>query len=320
MTTAIEFVWRAMGEPNACESDGTEMRPRAMQGARCAATGLPAEFRVDDALSDKFTTVTNRARWLPYGGDALHRSAVWACKALAFRCGAWFARADGVWPFAIRPLPGLKTPPRLRPCGLDVLLQPPAPPFVAALPLYGINHGGEMHVERAIWWRDGKPVIHQRPLIKLQSKHTLLYTRVSASSDRYHLQVDDAMPVVVDVAAWRAYRKHADELLEELRASGVGATDARTALLSGACPRGTSLPLARRWPTEMRPFDGARGATWWPLFVELLRMPELSEQTRKPSPREAAPALTSPPPRPAPTPPSAAATNTTPEPIQLRLL
>lgn len=281
MKTAIEFVWRAMGEPAACETDGTEMRPRAMGGARCAATGLPAEFRIDDAISDKFTTVTNRARWLPFGGGALHRSAVWACKALAFRAGSWFARENGVWWYPVRPLPGLKTPPRLRPDALEVLLAPPEPPFVAALPLYGIDHGGEMHIERCVRWTDGRAVVHERPLVKLQSKHTLLYAKVSTNAARYHLQVDDAMPVVVDVAVWRALKDEAHALLVEMRAAGVGATDARMALERGTCPRGCPIGLSARWALAMRPFVPVRGAPWWPLFVSLLRMPELDEATTK---------------------------------------
>lgn len=323
MTTAIEFVWRAMGEPAACETDGTEMRPRAMGGARCAATGLPAEFRIDDAISDKFTTVTNRARWLPFGGGALHRSAVWACKALAFRAGSWFARESGVWWYPIRPLPGLKTPPRLRPDALEVLLSPPEPPFAAGLPLYGIDHGGEMHIERCVRWTDGRAHVEARPLAKLQSKHTLLYARVSSSSMRYHLQVDDALSVAVDVAAWRRLKGHADALLAEMRAGGVGATEARLAIERAACPRSCPMSLVARWPSAMRPFESVRGAPWWPLFVSLLRMPELDESTRRPrAPAPAARVVAAPPmtlaPVPVPVPVHVAAEPRKPQ--QMRLL
>ena len=52
MTTAIEFVWRAMGEPAACETDGTEMRPLRLLEAissrdTATAMGLAAELGVD---------------------------------------------------------------------------------------------------------------------------------------------------------------------------------------------------------------------------------------------------------------------------------
>lgn len=183
----------------------------------------------------------------------------------------------GVWFVPLRPLVGL---PQTRPDPLAALLAPPPPPFIAGLPLYGIDHGGEANAHRAIWWDDaGRLVLPADPLIKLQSKHTALYAEVSDSAERYRLQVDDAADITVDVALWRGLRGVVEALLLEMRRAGVGAEDARAALTSLRPPTGYRV-ATQAWRERVAPLRPHVGARWWGLFLGLVPMPELVRQER----------------------------------------
>ncbi len=298
MTTGVEFLWRAAGCPRPTTSEGELIPTRDMRGARCAATGLPAEYALTDAISDNFTTVKNASRAWPFGGEALSAAAVWCARTVALRCALFFAREDGIWFEAMRPLSGCAQRRRMDP--LATLLNPPDPPFVACLPLYGVDHGGEANAERAVWWEReaggsarlllpkgpwvrrvdaSKPVGPTRPvdkpLIKLQSKHTAIYCRIAHRRDVYPLQIDDERDVVVDVALWSRLRVVAEDLLAELRAHGVGAVVARDSLTTGGAPFGAPLRIVARWPEMFAPLQPFIGAAWWPLFTQLLPMPDL---------------------------------------------
>lgn len=305
MTTAVEFLWRAAGCPTPTDTEGNEIRRRNMQGARCAATNLPADYHLDDAVSEKFTTLKNGGRAWPFGGPALSASAVWCTRTLALRCAMFFAREDGIWFEAMRPLPGVEC--RRRMDALATLLNPPEPPFVAGLPLYGIDHGGEANIERTVWWESSetgakillprgpwvrredasKPLgptrIVDKPLIKLQSKHTALFCRVSTRADVYPLQVDDSNDIVVDVAEWSRLRVIAEDVMAELRLAGVGANAVRAALQTGREPAGAPLSILAKWPATARHFARVVGSTWWPIFVQLLPMPELTPTPKAPA-------------------------------------
>ncbi len=307
------FLWMAAGCPAPVETDGTPISPRDMvreatrqrkrltglletaRGAKrahlarrlalvtdapwCASCGAPAEHRLDDAISDSFTTVRNANRAWAFGGDAICSACLWACKTLALRCALFFARLPdahgrgGIWFVSLRPLPGM---PQTRPDPLDVLLHPPPAPFVAGLPLYGVDHGGEANAHRVVWWGDdGRRIVPPDPLVKLQSKHTAIYTQVSLDANRYHLQIDDAADVMVDVPLWRALRSVCDRLLVDLRQGGVGAMEARASLLTGKAPMRAPLPLLAGWAERVAPLLPYTGAPWWPMFVNLLLMPDL---------------------------------------------
>lgn len=319
------FLWMAAGCPSPVETDGSPVPPRDMareaarqrkrltglletaRGAErarlarrlalvtdspwCASCGEPATYRLDDAISDSFTTVRNANRAWAFGGDAACPACLWACKTLALRCGLFFARLPdahgrgGFWFVSLRPLPGL---PQTRPDPLDVLLHPPPPPFVAGLPLYGIDHGGEANAHRAVWWDDaGRLLVPPSPLVKLQSKHTAIYTQVSLDRERYHLQIDDAADVMVDVPLWRHLRDVCARLLVDLRAGGVGAMEARAALVTGQAPVGAPLPLLSRWTERTAPLRPTMGAPWWSFFVNLLPMPDLPSRATPATRREA---------------------------------
>lgn len=263
----------------------------------CASCGEPASNRLDDAISDNFTTVKNACRAWAFGGTHICTACLWCCKALAFRCALFFARENGVWFVPIRPIPNW---PETRPDPLAALLNPPEPPFVAGLPLYGIDHGGEANAERCIWPWTGdaehpsvrtypqgpRLFVPTDPLIKIQSKHTALYCEISRSRERYRLQVDDVGDVTVDVALWRRLRVVCDALLIKMRLLGVGAQDARGALLNGRPPARAPIAILSTWRARSEPLRPYVGAPWWPLFTSLLLMPELTEQ---PKPERAAP-------------------------------
>lgn len=299
MMSAVQFLWRAAGCPDPTDAEGKPLQRRDMRGARCAATGEAADFSIYDAISDNFTTVKNAGRAWPFGGEALSAAAVWCARSVALRCALFFARESGVWFEALRPLPGIE--PRFRIDALATILNPPEPPFVAGLPLYGIDHGGEANAERAMWWERCKPGparplvprgpwsrrvdaskpigptrIVDKPLIKLQSKHTAIYCRVAHRRDVYPLQVDDTGDVMVDVALWSSLRIVAEEALLLMRAAGVGANAARGALIDGRAPMGCPLSLVAAWPRLTKPLEPHRKSAWWPLFVQLVPMPELT--------------------------------------------
>jgi len=359
------FLWLAAGSPTPVETDGSPIRTRDLPaGTVCASCGEPASYSLKDAISDSFTTVKNASRAWAFGGTGICAACLWCCKAIALRCGLSFARvADdhgpgGIWFVPMRPIPGWVPFPlaggmlTTRPDPLAALLTPPPAPFVACLPLYGVDHGGEANAERALlgampreesweavrfyvnaettkllpyapgadakargkavaqalaeraapwlpadrtpqweaflaitshyvltpWWR-----MATDPLIKLQSKHTALYARVSNSRMRYHLQVDDASDVMVDVPIWRAMREVCESLLVDMRAGGVGATDARTALLTLRQPPRAPLALLASWGSRVEPMRPYASASWWRLFTDLLPIPALTKTPKGPA-------------------------------------
>lgn len=286
---ATRFVWQAAGAPPPIETDGSPILPRGTPGT-CAHCGAgDARFVLSQAISDTFTTVRNASILWPHGGDRLCSACVWALKSLVPRTGLCFARvADehgpgGIWPIPVRPLPKpadwptAQPWPFTRPDALQVLLAPPPVPFVAWMPLYGIAHGGEAHIHRT-FGPDGRGGVHRPadPLWKLQSKHTLPFASIATDRRRYELAVDD-WAIVVDVELWGEMRGRCEPLLRALRAGGVGAEDALTALFTLEAPRAAPLALAAPafWRTRVAPLRPHVGARWWEIFVGLLKMPAL---------------------------------------------
>ncbi len=284
---ASRFVWEAVGRPAFVETDGTPIKPRFADDVGCASCGeVPAPFRMDDVISDKFTTIRNNGILWPYGGDHVCQPCGWTFKTLALRCAMGFARrADehgpgGVWFVPTRPMAKPASWPSSlpwrteRPDPLAVLLDPPPPPFVAWCPMYGIEHGGEAHVDRCYW--PGSPPSRRGTLIKLQTKHCVPYAKVSHSREQYDLALDE-WNITVDLALWRALREMASALLTELRAAGVGAEAARRSLLTLLPPLGAPLALVSppTWRARTLPFVQHIHSSWWSFFVELLPMPAL---------------------------------------------
>ena len=288
MMRATQFIWQAAGCPLPVDTTGAPIHPPDLGRTHphCASCGESASYRLDQAISDSFTTVQNNNRAWPYGGNHVCAACTWCTRTLALRCALWFARVSdehGTGGFCFvpcRPIPGH---PETRPDPLTSLLNPPPAPFVACLPLYGIDHGGEANAHRAVWWNtDGSLYLPADPLTRLQSKHVALFAQVSMSRERYRLQVDDCNDITVDVELWTSLRRHCDRLLLLLRSSGVGANESREALVTLQPPLGFKhCPATWRASTELlKPYHSA---AWWKLFVQLLLMPELVKTPRKES-------------------------------------
>lgn len=303
---AARAVWEWCGRPPPVEYDGT---PVVAHGhghkTPCATCGdAAAPFDLDDAFSENFRTPRNFGRMFPFGGQRLCVGCVWAVKTLALRCAPWFAAPPdalaawatrkglapmapvfapptGVWFYRSRPLPlpeGAPPTQRMpRPDVLGLLLDPPAPPFVAAFPLYGIDHGGENHVHRCPWNGIAPP----DALPRLQAKHVAILAAVSTTRDRYTLQVDDAEPFPVDVARLAALRDEVAALLVALRAGGVGAEDARMALREMRPPPRCPLDVVASWRTRTTQIARVVDAAWWPFLIQLFPMPDLPPRPAK---------------------------------------
>lgn len=287
--SATWLIWSAIGKPSPWMNEGTPIKSRGPTGI-CAHCGEPAEYKLQDAISDNFTTVKNDSRAWPFGGDSVCAACVIACKWIGLRAGLWFARENGIWFVPLRPIPGC---PETRPDTLSALLNPPEPPFVAGLPLYGIDHGAEANAGRIIW--PGEP-IPADPLFRVQSKHTAIYARVAYSRERYPLQVDDANDIVVDVPFWTKQIALATTVVAELRAAGVGAEDIRRSLVTMNPPPRAPISMLVRWREIRSMFESHCGAQWWDLVVQLLPMPALPEkekQSVKPTLKSDRPAIVS---------------------------
>jgi hypothetical protein len=175
---------------------------------------------------------------------------------------SWFASGDGIAFWRTRP----EAPGAPAPDALASLLSPPAPPFVAGIPAYGIAHGGEAHSHRT-WW-PGE--LAQDPLIKLQSKHVAIYARTACSRDRYPVQVDDAREFVLDRDAWLRARDDAAVLMAALVKDGVPPYRAKLAVRDLAIPQRVSIVTACAWPHLTSPLRRHAMTVWWPLFCDLI--------------------------------------------------
>ncbi len=267
MTRASHLLHAAVGHAAPCDSYGRPI-PQRGSGGPCAACGAPGAYTLDDMISENFTTVKNDGRAWPHGGTDVCAACVFAARTLALRCSGWFATPAGVCFYPTWPAEDGAP----RPDVLAQLLDPPAPPFVAAYPAAGVAHGGDRHRHRC-WW-PGRPMAPD-PLIRLQSKHVAMYARVATSRERYPLQVDDLHDVVVDVPLWRRLRAACDALLADLRRGGVGARECSAALVSLRPPGRAPLEVLAAWRDRVAPLAPHHGAPWWSFFVDWLIIPPL---------------------------------------------
>jgi hypothetical protein len=299
---------------------------------------------VDDVLSSNFLATRARDRLFAVGGDRLCVACAWSAKTLALRCACFFARvADergtgGIWFVPFRPIPRPADWPSSKPWlhrkpdTMIALLHPPPPPFVACLPKYGLDHGGESAGHRALL--GALPAGTPRPpdlLERLQAKATAPFAEISYSATRYHLQIDDGDGVIIDVPLWRRLRGAVLPAVVAGRAIGMGVTEIRDALTRARCPS-TRAPkwlapteaaaavqkFRAAWAVCEREIRDHTTAPWWDLFVELVPIPDLPPKLEAapvpavdPSPAVPVP----PPPKKAPSVPRAKA----PKPIALSL-
>jgi hypothetical protein len=289
MSHASHLVWDAARlasgwpEDDVRDSLGRPIPPQKGPPGICAACGAPAHWKLSDAISDPYSTVSNNRRAWAHGGDRICAACLFVARSIPLRASLWFAAPGrGVYFVPTRPLPGLggADSPWRRPDPLAQLLCPPEPPFVAGWGWMGIDKGGESHIARA-WWPGAVCPRDATPLSKLQAKHVGVYARIAHDARCYPLQVDDAEPIFVDVARWSRLRTQVEELATDLRAAGVGANDLREALTTGRPPPRTPLRMLAEWPRRSAFFAAHAGAPWWRLFVDIFPIPELTKKEKR---------------------------------------
>lgn len=265
MKTATQIVWEAAGEPAPCNTAGIPL-PRSTSTSVCAKCGAPAQYGLDQFISSNFVPTRNSNRIGAFGGKLYCAACVFCARTLRLRCISWIASATGVQFFQTRP----ESPSAPRPDALPSILDPPAPPFVIGIPLYGIAHGGENNWRRAWWPTEPLP---SDPLIKLQSKHVAIYARPSFSQYRYPVQVDDQEEFLLDRGEWLSAREDALVLLRKAVNDGTKDYPARLSLRSLQLPKRASVSLAKSWRDLCAPLMRYHEANWWPLFCELIQVP-----------------------------------------------
>jgi hypothetical protein len=274
MITASRIVWEAAGSPDPCDVFGIPIASARGSVSHCAKCNDSAGvYSLAELISSSFVPTKNANRLHAFGGAHYCAACVFCARTLRLRCISWFASTAGVRFWRTRP----ETQGAPRPDALASLLDPPDPPFVCGVPLYGIAHGGENTSKDApeqgpnylrTWW-PGEPR-HPTPLIKLQSKHVALYAREAHSRDRYPVQVDDVGEFLLDRDTWLYARDDAAAAMAELVDAGLKTYPAKLSLraltLQGRVPAGA----ARRWRTLVEPLAPHVGTIWWPLFCDLL--------------------------------------------------
>lgn len=302
LVKASHILWRAAGCPLPIGKDAAPLPPRPAPSTRCTSCGAtPADYRVDDVLSSNFLATRARDRLFAVGGNRLCTACAWTAKTVALRCACFFARAEdehgpgGIWFVSFRPIarpadwPSSKPWLFRKPDAMVELLNPPPVPFVAVLPKFGLDHGGESAGHRALFGPvpEGAP----RPLNileKLQAKATAPFAEVSYNRDRYHLQIDDGDGVIIDVPLWRRLRSVVLPAVAAGREVGLGVTDIRTALTTARAPAvrpprwldpAAGMLAVRKFREAWTPCERAirdhTSAPWWELFVELVPIPDL---------------------------------------------
>jgi hypothetical protein len=263
MLSETQLIWAAAGEPLPCDTSGVVLPARRDPStcARCGVTG--ARYDVGDLISSTFVSTRNGNRLHAFGGYSYCAACVFCARTLRLRCVSWFASGDGIrfW----RTRAEQKGDPS--PDAMMALLSPPKPPFVCGIPLYGIAHGGEAHYHRT-WWPGDTP--HPEPLIRLQSKHVALYSRLATSADRYPVQVDDVGEFVLDRDLWLHARDLARGASRLLVGEGINPFITKRALEALTLPSRLSTITAQSWLRIIAPLRLHSSAIWWPLFVNLL--------------------------------------------------
>ena len=272
--TAQEIIYAGAGRPVIRSPSGDPL-PESPLG-ECAHCGGEALFRIGDCLSSNFVV----CKQLRLGAKGFCRACAFCLRDLRLRCAPWIATEAGVQFCTDRW--GI----------LDFLLTPPAPPFVAGVPWFGISKGGMGNIQYCRVWHpereaqelspaklDDVGAVVRAPQVmpKLQSKHTAIFGQTALSRERYPLAIDDASPVLVDVALWRGLAAHLTEALrwipvpclEEWRPPQIYSDKWRAGI--------------SRWTQLTAPLAPYRLAPWWPMFLAIVPRPKRPDQiqTRK---------------------------------------
>lgn len=233
----IHQLWRDLGQPEPVDGRGAEVGRRPTPGTHCALTGEASpRYSLRDALSVNFWP-SRLGDVLPFvngssievsskrSEPALSAAAVWAIRSVAFRAATWIYSSGAVEFCPTRHFPtGKKAKVPLetlaaaydgRTCSsfLAWLLQDRPAGTVAAIPSYGIAHGGESNFHRLLWPSGAT----SDQLYKLQAKHTVLSASPSTRHGFLRLQVDNQLTLTIDCALWRALLADAHETIGRLR-------------------------------------------------------------------------------------------------------
>lgn len=272
---ATRLIWEGAGSPIPFDYESNPI-PKAKEKlwGRCACCGSPdGHWGIKDVISSNFVQVKNDSRISPYGGHMYCAACVFCARTLRLRCCSWFATKDEIRFWMTRPLEQGGP----RPDVLETLLNPPEPPFVVGIPLYGISHGGEAHWKRAPWPGD-KP---SDVLSRLQSKHVAIYSRVAMSRDRFPVQVNDDVDFVLDVAQWKELRSVATDWMRCAVESGVPPYPSKKALLTLSAPNGVRSSRLVEMAKLTRLLKPHADAQWWPVFCEFIpALPEIPREKK----------------------------------------
>lgn len=272
-----QLIWSGAGKPEPFDCEGMPIqKAKEKLWSHCACCGDPAgRYTVKDVISTNFLPVRNESRLTPFGGTMFCEACVFAARTLRLRCCCWSATERGItfWPTRPQEKGGE------RPDALATLLNPPEPPFVIGLPLYGISHGGEAHWKRTPWPGE-KP---EDVLIRLQSKHVAIYSRIGFSRDRYPIQVDDEGDYTVDRALWLRLREVATEWMQFAIDSGVPPYPSKKSLVTLTIPSGVGAANVARMIRLKPHLQKHSRSIWWPLFCELILTLPLPERPKEES-------------------------------------
>lgn len=270
---ASNLIWTAAGKPAPFDCDGVAIpTAREKLWSHCAGCGAPdGHYTINDVISSNFLPVRNESRLTPYGGHMFCAACVFCARTLRLRCSCWTATESGITFWPTRPL----EKGGVRPDALATVLNPPEPPFVIGLPLYGISHGGEAHWRRTPW--PGEKI--DDVLIRLQSKHVAMYARVGLSRDRYPIQVDDDGDYAVDRALWLRLREIATEWMQIGVDAGIKPFICKKSLGQLTIPYGIGMQGLAKLMRLKPHLKQHASAVWWPLFCELIPTLAESEDT-----------------------------------------
>lgn len=270
---ATRLIWAGAGKPDPFDCEGKPIaRAKEKLWSHCACCGEPeGRYTIKDVISTNFMPVRNESRLTPYGGNMFCAACVFCARTLRLRCSCWTATEAGITFWPTRPPEKGGT----RPDALATVLNPPEPPFVIGLPLYGISHGGEAHWRRTPWPKESPEDV----LIRLQSKHVAMYARAGMSRDRYPIQVDDDGDYVVDRELWLQLREAANEWMQVGVDAGVKPFICKKSLLDLSIPYGIGFAGVAKLMQLKPDLRRHSGSVWWPLFCELIpTLPESEDR------------------------------------------
>jgi len=286
----VERLWRAAGKPPPIEVDGTSITPRAEESGICAVTGSPGSYLYDQGFSANFLPPRSSGIAFRFSADSTARTkrsrtpqkclspaAVWVAKTILLRGATWVQEPGGeveFWPYFRQPKEperaalwaefwGKREPSRW----LDWLLKPRPAGTIAAMPMYGIEHGGEANAARCFWPGRPRP---KAPLIKLQAKHVAFYVQPSMATGQLVLNIDGDASVLIDCAAWRRAQALITTTLRKF--DGLPAPVIRRGLLARAFEPVTSPHFHARLASLLASLGDLPNHPFWPTAIGALHV------------------------------------------------